>query len=186
MLRTLAVAAVTVWLASGHDAPGPPMPYHDIAGCPFECCGYGDWTAAQRLNAWRSYDEIGSPRLFAVVPGERVTATTGVVLTTEPGTVRITAPLTLEVRSRRFPDALEEVRLEAGDTLYVLSKYGDEERGAWYRGRLLERFDATLLRAPVALIEREPVLAWWVRIRNARGQYGWVRGEGAFKSPGGC
>src|SRR5215217_3636838 len=129
MLRTLCVVAVTVWLASGQDAPTPPMPYHDIGGCPFECCVYGDWTAKERLNAWRSYDETGSPRLFAVVPGERVTATTGLVLTTGPGLVRITAPLTLDVRSRRFPRAAEDVRLEAGDTLYILSKYGEGERG---------------------------------------------------------
>jgi hypothetical protein len=187
-LRCLGVVAVSA-LAVQDPCPSPPMPFHDLDACPFECCVYRDWRATKRMNAWASYDATGAPRVFSVAPGERVTAMTGVVVTSEPGVLHIRTPLTLEVRSRRFPRRpAENIRLEAGDTLYILAKYGEGALAGWFKGRLFEAFDGDILHPLDAVREREgePVTAWWVKIRNSRGLIGWVRGEDAFRDPAGC
>jgi hypothetical protein len=191
----LAASAATAF--GQQNAAGPPMPFHEAGVCPSECCIYREWTALKRANAWRSYDETGSPRVFAVTPGERLTAMSGIVITSEPGVVRIVTPTPIEVTSRRFPRApAEKILLETGDTLYILARYAEGELAGWSSGRLLERVGGVhFLSADqcrqrpgwcAGIVEREPESAWWVKVRNARGQIGWVRGEGGFKDPGGC
>lgn len=200
MFRVLCATVLAAFAATGfgqQGPPEPPMPFHDAGVCPFECCIYRDRIALKRANAWRYYDETGSPRVFAVTPGEHLTAMSGVLVTSEPGVVRIVTPTTLEVMSRRFPRApAEKVPLEPGDMLHILARYGEGELAGWFRGRLLERVDGVHFGAAeqcrqrpgwcVGIVEHEPTSAWWVKIRNARGQIGWVRGEGTFKDPEGC
>lgn len=189
MLRLLSAAAITLSVLAARDDQPPPLPFHDHGACPFECCVYRDWKAMTRMNAWESYDTTGAARLFSVAAGERVTAMTGVVVTTAAGVLHIRAPLTLEVRSRQFPRrSTEELRLEPGDTLYILGKYGEGADAGWFKGRLLEVFDSSPLYPSNAAPEGdgEPVTAWWVKIRNSRGLIGWVRGENAFDDNDDC
>jgi hypothetical protein len=163
----------------------PPLPYVDRGACPFECCTYRDWTAETRLDAYGHYEPAGRREVaFAVKPGERVTAMTGVVITTSAAQVRITKPTTLEVYSKRFPkSAPEKVALSRGDRVDLFTPQGEGWMSGWTRGRLLESFDAanfadarSCSRNPrcTGIIEKHAKREWWVKVRNARGQIGWI------------
>ena len=164
---------------------GPPLPYVDNGACPFECCTYRDWTAEVRLTAYKQYESRGRRELaFTLKTGERVTAMTGVVITASAARVRIIKPVTLEVHSRRFPKApVERISLSPGDRVYLLTPLGEGWMSGWADGRLLESFDAAdfadtnfCSRNPrcSGVVENEANREWWIKVRNSRGQIGWV------------
>jgi hypothetical protein len=163
----------------------PPLPYVDQGACPFECCTYRDWTAETRLDAYKHYEAPGRREItFGVKPGERVTAMTGVVITASATQVRITKPTTLEVYSKRFPkSAPEKVALSRGDRVDLFTPQGEGWMSGWTQGRLLESFDAANFadarfcsRNPrcTGIIEKQAKREWWVKVRNAQGQIGWI------------
>lgn len=196
----LTVASLVLFVAqSAAGIARPPLPYVDHGACPFECCTYRDWTAETRLDAYKQHEGPGRREVvFAVNRGERVTAMTGVVVTTGAAEVRITKPTTLEVHSRRFPKAPpEKVALSPGDRVFLLTPQGEGWMSGWTDDRLLESFDASRFAHAAACsssprctgtIESEAKREWWVKIRNARGQIGWVlmpRGPN-FSNPDAC
>lgn len=161
-------------------APRPAEPYVDAGVCPFECCTYGRWTAEQRVAVFLGpAGRHTAP--FTLAAGERFHALTGDVHLRRVGVVRVTEPVVLSSGIAGRPD----VRLERGDTVYVLSYVGEGTHRVWARGRIHEtpQFWAAagdppgrgaLLHAP------EPV--WWVYLRNARGNRGWIRMDRAAVS----
>ena len=187
-MRLLAAVLILAIQASASGGP-PPLPYVDHGACPFECCTYREWTAEAKLTAYESHDPQSRGRaVFTIAPGERVTAMTGLVRTTVAGEVTVTA--------RTHVD--EKRTFEPGERVYILAPVGEGFVNGWYRGQLLEEFDATMFRRPedcansqkcTGTIERLPEFDWWVRLRNAKGQFGWVlmpRNKPAFKGPDAC
>ena len=159
----------------------PPEPYIDRDVCPFECCVYREWVARSSIPA---YDRAeGHAVVFRLRPGERFAALGGNVHLRRIGvavasdTVRLDTGDTL-----RAP-----VRLTPGDTLYVLSYLGEGAFNVWFRGKRYETFgfwpepgqESTTTIAvgavPVAgTLLRAPIFDWWVRVRNANRQTGWI------------
>jgi hypothetical protein len=176
------------------------MPYVDHGACPFECCTYRDWTAEMKLTAYESHDPNSRGRvIFTLAPGERVTATTGLVRTTVAGEVTVTSATTVDVLSHQSPmNAAEKLALEPGERVYLLAPRGEGWMSGWYRGRVLDEFDANGFGRPAdcarrqkctGTIDRAPEFDWWARVRNATGQIGWVlipRGKRAFSGPDAC
>ena len=111
---------------------GPPIPYQDNGACPFECCVYREWSA-KKVTVLRADRRNDSPVIFTVRKGDRVTAITGVVITTRPGRLKALR------RTRVCPspaDCKHGVTVEAGDVLYLLTYRGEGYYTVWYKGRL--------------------------------------------------
>ena len=140
----------------------PQIPFEDAGACPFEGCIYREWTALRPISVRRERDDA-SPIAFELRNGDRVTAVTGIVITTLPGLIEFAVPT--DVETSEGP-----LHMAPGETLYVLTPLGEGHVKAWARGRLYADVDAS------ALTARRPVtMVWWVMIRNAAGQTGWTR-----------
>ena len=143
------------------QSSGPAIPYEDVGACPFECCVYRQWIAnkATVLHADR---RSNSPVIFNVRKGEKVTAITGVVITTRVGTAMMLKPDTLGPARRNLS-------LKAGDVLYLLTYEGEGFYKVWFKGSMFSYG----LDDPSVKILSNPQSVWWVKMRNKQGQIGW-------------
>jgi hypothetical protein len=166
--------------------PEPAVPFLSWDACPFECCAYGRWTATKTVTV-RSRRSETAPVAFTVHRGETVAATTGVVVTTVLGIVRATRPLTLgESRIR--------VAVPRGDRFYILHYQGEGTYVFWYQGRKYSdaRYITPTSRAPVIVpasgveLLRAPEWSWWIKVKNQRGQSGWILGNRGFDGSDSC
>jgi hypothetical protein len=163
---------------------GPPVPFEDVGVCPFERCAYGEWTARQAV-AVRHERRRGSTVAFRVPRGATVTAVSGVVITLKAGRVHFREPHEMNSRSGR-------VRVEPGQTLYLLTYEGEGFTKAWFAGRLYDGLDGSdFFNAAcdddpgrcVGRIVEKPRREWWVQLRNAAGRVGWTDQPEAFGQP---
>jgi hypothetical protein len=170
------VAAVRL-AAQGPGAPatGPPEPYVDRGVCPFECCTYRDWTALAPITAYTE-PRAGSPMAFRIARGEQVRALTGDVHFARVGMVVVRRPVVVHTETG------DSVSLGAADTAYVLSPLGEGVYHIWVRGRVVDAMffwdDRNTYPRPkgeTAVLVREPVKVWWVKVRAAGGPEGWIR-----------
>jgi hypothetical protein len=149
----------------------PPIPFVDKGACPFECCTYRQWTV-DKATTVRTAMRDGSSIAFRLKRGERVRGITGVVVTSQPGEVRVLKP----TKIGRFT-------ARPGDTLYLLTYIGEGFHKIWYKGKITEEetFDQAIFRSI-----REPKAVWWVKVRNARGQIGWSHEPDNFGNKDQC
>jgi hypothetical protein len=150
----------------------PLIPYADHGACPFECCTYRRWVA-NKETILRKDRRDDSPVAFKVRKGERVTAVTGVVITTEPGQARLLKPI-----------AIADKRARIGDVVYLLTDLGEGFCKVWYKGKMTEAevyTDEATFR-----IVSEPKSVWWVKIKNSKGQIGWSRQAENFDNKDAC
>lgn len=159
--------------ASSQRTAGPPIPYEDNGACPGECCTYREWIA-KTLIGLRADRRSNSPVTYTVRKGEKVTAITGVVITTRPGQARILKPTTIE-----------GIPARTGDTFYLLTPHGEGWGTVWYKGRFLE---AQLFGVPWPAVKylSEPQTVWWVQIKNRKGQMGWSNQTASFSCKDNC
>ena len=175
------------------------MPYIDVGACPGGegCVGYGRTRARARMVAYEGTPEhypgqpppFGAVRLtvaFEIAPGEAIHAVTGVVVTTKPRAVRFTRRYVTEASFLSLPaEPARPLTFEPGDVAYLLTNYGELRYAAWVRGQLYESVEMANLREPnlacppaancVGELIHEGEHEWWVYVRTARGQEGWVR-----------
>ena len=155
---------------------GPPkLPFVDSNTCPGEGCQYREWTARKAVvvyDTWKaSRREIGR-----LVKGEKVTGVTGVVITNEPGVVRM---------DRDLPEA----GLKRGDTILTYAYRGEGETAAWFNGKYYPDFDISFAKSPdgtgcggdrcAATYVKAGKKAWWAEVRLQSGRTGWVNMQAA-------
>jgi hypothetical protein len=174
-------AICLVWNATqwfpryGRAQAAPAEPYVVRGACPFECCQYGRWVTRVPVPVYSHERASGRP-LFRLRAGDTVEAITGNVHMVRVGRV---------VVDRSLPgNWVEDDSLPApapGDTVYVLNYQGEGYRQYWYRGRTgsgpefwepESRHDS--LPPPARLIQK-PISRWWVQVKVANGQEGWLR-----------
>ncbi|HVF46753.1 MAG TPA: hypothetical protein VNA17_04235 [Pyrinomonadaceae bacterium] len=149
----------------------PPIPYIDRGACPFECCTYRDWTVDKPTTV-RSAMRDGSPIAFRLRKGARVKGMTGVVITSQPGEVRVLKQT-----------KIGSVTARPGNIIYLLTYEGEGFHKVWFRGRVSseETYDTSVFRSV-----REPKAVWWVKVRNSRGKVGWSREPENFGNKDQC
>jgi hypothetical protein len=163
------------------SAVSPPMPSFDRTACWCEKCDRdpgGGWVAAKALTAHKKRT-ASSPRVFAVLRNERVAVLDGVVVTYRPERIRIVKRVTIPVAS---------LTLEPGDTLFVVNIRAEGDADIWYHGRVmgasidgpLECAEASPASSCTGIVEQSAIRQWWIKIRNHRGQVGWVRADWNF------
>jgi hypothetical protein len=164
---------IGLFLTDNSFAQGPKVPYKDVGACPFECCLYRQWTAKKNTILYKQMSEKSSVA-FRVKRREKVTGVTGVVITTEAGTVRALKDFT-------FSNA--KVPVKKGDVFYPLTYLGEGYFRIWYRGKIFEDevFDQDFMK-----VLSSPDSIWWVKIKNRKGQIGWTKLSENFDNQDGC
>lgn len=155
----------------GQNKSGPPVPYIDKGACPFECCTYRQWNVV-KPTAIRAAMRENAPVSFRLRAGEKVRGMTGVVITTQPGIVRV-------LKNTK----LQNTSLNRGDELLLLTNLGEGFSKVWYKGRIFEGdpYDDTVYKTI-----RERISIWWVKVKNRRGQIGWSREPDNFGNKDQC
>src|ERR1041384_46047 len=97
------------FLYAQHATKTVPIPFEDKGACPFECCTYRQWVATETTPVKASHRD-DSPVVFRIKKGERVTALTGIVITTKPGKAQVTKPV-----------VIAGMRAKVGDTFQILT-----------------------------------------------------------------
>lgn len=161
--------------------PGPPVPYEDFGACPFEGCVYRTWTA-NRAVVVRTQRRSEASVAFRLAKGARVQALTGVVVTHKAGRVEFPKPVELGTE-------LGPLRIQPGETLYLLTYQGEGYTKAWFRGRVYDNLDGssffngaceTFPERCVGKIVERPTRIWWVQVQDARKRVGWTSEPTAF------
>ena len=156
-------------------APGPPVPFEDSGACPFEGCVYREWTAKAVVSI-RAERRRDAPVSFSLQAGEKVTALTGVVVTLTPGRVEFRQPKTLS-------SSPKPIRIEPGQTLYLLTYQGEGFTKAWFNGALYRDVDASDFLNAVCDFQPDRCMGrvverwqseWWVNVRTRSGRLGWT------------
>lgn len=149
----------------------PRIPFVDKGACPFECCTYRDWTVDKPTKV-RSAMSDCAPVAFSLKAGERVKGLTGVVVTTQPGEVRVLK----RTKIGRYT-------ANPGDTLYLLTYIGEGFHKVWFKGQITEEetYDESIFKQ---VSEEKSV--WWVKVRNSKGQIGWSREPDNFGNKDQC
>jgi len=110
--------------AGQRKPPGPTVPYVDAGACPFEGCAYGEWVSTDTVRVRRERDRRSSP-VFELTKGEKVTAVTGAVVVLRAGRVTFTT-------GARLSSQEGVLKINAGETLYLLSYIGEGFTNAWF------------------------------------------------------
>lgn len=171
LIFALIFSAVLAQDLSPKPMAAPSLPFADWDACPFEGCGYHEWTARREVVVYNSREE---PRheIARLEPGEKATGITGVVVTIKPGIIRIDRDLPLQ-------------HFKAGDILLTYAYRGEGYAAVWFKGNYYANYDISFARNPdgsgcgnehcaatyVDLGEKE----WWAQVRLANGFFGWVR-----------
>lgn len=184
LMRPLLLGVVALLTGTAAVAAGPPMPYEDPGACPFECCTYREWDVVKEVAVHRSRSEK-SPVSYRLAAMDKVTALTGVVVTTRPGVVTVAkaAKMNFTVKTPSGPQGLT---VPAGGRFYLLHYLGEGYFKIWYEGHVFsqEVFDPDP--DGVFHTQSRPQDQWWAQLRNAKGQVGWAQVNGAFTNIDGC
>jgi len=154
-------------LSAAYAAPAqapPKAPYIRKGVCPLECCSLGSWTARAPLQTYKAEGNF-SARSYLIRPGEEFTASKGDLYTLQFGFVTVMRPV--EKQRQQF---------NPGDILYILS-YQAYDYYLWLRGRTLTAEDFWgdgRAEDRGILYKQEPVMVWWVQVKNAEGQSAWL------------
>jgi len=156
--------------AVSQSSEQPSVPYYDWDACPFEGCSYGEWEACATTPIRKNHDK-NTPIVFKVKKGTAVRASTGVVITTQPGIVKVLKSITI--------DEKHPVSLKSGDVFYTLHYEGEGYDLFWYNGELHSAQMEYHNDLPGAVkdtfqLVREPKADWWVQIKNSAGKVGWT------------
>lgn len=166
----------------------PRMPIIRKETCEGEGCTIkGSWAACSAVVA-REDKRLDAASVFTIHPRERFTALTADLHVLEPGIVVFRRPFTTTILIDEV--GLVDITFVPADTLFVLNDLGEAEVVWRYRGGTMHSemfWDPRGPRAPSDTfgLVRPAKKVWWVRVRNASGQEGWIVGDYAKMATGG-
>lgn len=97
---------------------------------------------------------------------------TGVVVTTQPGIVKVLKSITL--------DEQHPVALQPGDVSYILHYQGEGFEKLWFKGAVhseqMDYYNALPNAVKGNLYQRlqEPKYDWWIQVKDSAGKVGWT------------
>jgi len=181
LLTFLVVAVLRSSVAAGQTPvhnPVPPTPWIASGECPGEGCTLGAWSACTTVVVRKEKRPDAAPA-FALHRGDRVTALRGDVHVDVPGIVIFSDTITYEPKP--WAPSPDTVRFGPADTLYLLNYLGEGYLVWWFRGRAdtgqafwPTRAGPSRHPGRRAVLLRRTSEVWWVRVRNARGEEGWL------------
>jgi hypothetical protein len=166
----------------------PRVPFIVSETCEGEGCTYrGTWAACSTVVARRD-KRLDAARVFTIQSGDRFTALTADVHVVEPGIVVFRRPFTTTIPVDEV--GLVDLTFTPADTLFVLNSLGEgvvvwRFRRTTIRGDVFWNPDTQPSPADTMALVRPAKTVWWVRVRNAAGQEGWIVGDYAKMATGG-
>jgi hypothetical protein len=159
----------------------PPLPdYARHVTCWCEKCDEqdpaGHWTAARELPAYGTQG-VPSTKIFSVATDEQVRVLDGVVVVDRADRIRVLQPTTF----LGAPGVLKP-----GEVYWRVQVWPEGGETVWYHGRMFDTVDDGVVcetpgqRYCTGLIQEKAIRRWWVKVRNAHGQIGWVRADWNF------
>jgi hypothetical protein len=151
-------------------ATGPPPKTVVSAGCPFEGCQYGDWTATRATDIYSQAD--GLQLDFDLYPGDTVEAVSGEIYS---------APRRAKVITAGTEDREEGIR--DGDMIYVLYPIGEGAMAVWQNGFLKAgSLDLVYEYDPPLPKDQAPLQwTWWVKVKLVDGTIAWLKNPKNFR-----
>jgi hypothetical protein len=148
----------------------PTLPYYDFGACPFECCTYGTWTAKTKTILMKEHND-SSPAVTVVNAGEDVQGLTGVVITTEPGKVKILKKIAFNVENSQ-----EEILLLPDDVIYAMRYVGEGYDKYYFEGIFLvgQTNIKSVGKSEYWQVNSLPKSVWWANISRQNGETGWT------------
>jgi hypothetical protein len=148
----------------------PDVPFFDWNACPFEGCTYRQWTAQKPVVVYDTWKKTRR-EIARLTVGDRVVATTGVVITFKPGVIRMDRDLPAE-------------KLKRGEIILTYANRGEGYSAVWVHGRYDPSFDISFVKWPdgqgcggeecaatyVDLGRKE----WWAKVTLKSNQAGWI------------
>jgi hypothetical protein len=156
----------------------PALPFYDWEAGPCEYCLYGEWTAVKQTPLFHRMDSRRSSIAFTAKKNEKLTAVTGVVITTQAGLGRALKATVLR-RYDKATDTYSDVKIKSNETFHILTYHGEGVYTVWFKRQLLE---ASLDQREFLTLSK-PRFTWWVKIKNNKGQIGWTRQVRNFNGP---
>lgn len=162
------VATAGCWRAPVDTGPAPKTIVS--AGCPFEGCQYGKWTATRTADIYAEPDGLQID--FDLAPGDTVDAASGEIHST---------PRRAKVVTAGDDDSAQGIR--AGDTIYVLYPTGEGATAVWQNGfmkagslDLIVEYDPPVEKGQVPLN-----WTWWVKTKLVDGTIAWLKNPKNFR-----
>jgi hypothetical protein len=156
--------------AFGQDPQAPALPFYDWGACPYETCAYRQWTVHQSVIAYDTWKPERQP-IAKLAEGEKVTGLTGVVITFNPGVIRL---------DRDLPGQ----DLRQGDSLLTYASRGEGFSAVWFKGRYHPDFDISFAKLPdgtgcggahcAATYMDLGRKSWWAEVQLKSGCKAWV------------
>ena len=182
----LAGSVLFVLTACGRtQQAGPAIPFDEPGACPFQCCTYREWSVDWDTDI-RTDKRDDAPIAFHVAIRDTVTAVTGVVSTTKPGTASATRPVT--IGSNRLAVA-------SGQPIYLLRNIGGGDWKIWVNGQTDKQYipsqgycsgaNSNSDECALSVVE-QPEVVWWVKVRDSLGREGWTREVDHFGNIDAC
>jgi len=182
---------IIVYVSSVNADGMPPLPYYDNGACPFECCVYGAWKSNEEVKAYKE-PKNDAPIVFAINKDEKVEAITGFVVTHKVGVTKVIKPIKMGYL-QGSDDNEEKLNLKPGELVYTLHYAGEGYDLFWYKGKIYS--DQISINKPdrdpppphllLQVISR-PDADWWVKIKNNKGQIGWIKNPPYFEGSDAC
>jgi hypothetical protein len=143
---------------------GPPPKRIVSAGCPFEGCQYGKWTATRMTDVYSQPDGLEID--IDLYPGDTVDAESGEIYS---------VPRRAKVVKAGDDDREQGIR--AGDTLYVLHPMGEGAMAVWQNGFVKAgSLDLIVEYDPPLAKDQQPLQwTWWVKVKLADGTVAWLK-----------
>ena len=164
----MAVLAAGCW-RTPVDA-GPPPETIVSAGCPFDGCQYGKWTATRVTDLYAEPDGLQID--LDLFPGDVVEATSGEIHS---------APRRARVVTAGDDDRKQKIRV--GEAIYVLYPMNEGALALWHNGVVKpgSRDLAVEYDPPVAKDQSPLTWTWWVKARMVDGTVAWLKNPKNFR-----
>lgn len=141
--------------------------------CPFECCGFGSWTARETIKLFEAPE--GKITESKIKKGEKITALTGEVHS-KPLPARVTHVWKTD----------EKQGIHIGDLVYILHGLGEGAVALWHDDKVKK----TSMDLKYELLNKNgpkfPTSVWWVKIRLKDGTEAWIKNPRDFDGMDKC
>ena len=148
----------------------PELPFFDWNACPFEGCAYRQWIAGKPVVVYDTWKRTRR-EIARLATGDKVVATTGVVITFKPGVIRM---------DRDLP----EENLKRGEIILTYAYRGEGFSAVWVHQKYDPSFDISFTKWPddqgcggehcaatyMDLGKKE----WWAKVTLKSKRVGWV------------
>lgn len=148
----------------------------DENACPFEGCTFGAWKAVKATALYSSW-KTDRTQIGEIKAGQKVTSLTGVHITDRPDRILV---------KRDIP----ALGLKQGDLVLRYMYVGEGFANVWAKGIWHKEQDCSFItekdgggcaRECAAVVTDAGLKEWWVQIKTADGNAGWVLVEDNFQ-----